>query len=100
MMQPKRPCNTTEVLHTILLALALSGTATQALAQSGGLEEIIVTASKRTESLQDVPMAVTAFSEQVIQEAGINNAVDLAVITPSLTIATGNQPFTTSFRIR
>jgi iron complex outermembrane receptor protein len=100
MTQSRSPRNTTRVLHTILSALALSGTATQALAQSGGLEEIIVTASKRTESLQDVPMAVTAFSEQVIQEAGINNAVDLAVLTPSLTISTNTQPYTASFRIR
>jgi iron complex outermembrane receptor protein len=100
MTQSRSPRNTTRVLHTILSALALSGTATQALAQSGGLEEIIVTASKRTESLQDVPMAVTAFCEQVIQEAGINNAVDLAVLTPSLTISTNTQPYTASFRIR
>jgi len=64
------------------------------------LEEMIVTASKRPQSLQNVPMAVTAFSDQVIQEAGINNAGDLAVLTPSLTITVNAQPFTAAFRIR
>ncbi|MEM9254756.1 MAG: TonB-dependent receptor [Pseudomonadota bacterium] len=73
---------------------------THAFAQAGALEEIIVTASKRTQSLQDVPMAVTAFSEQIIQEAGIGDADDLAILTPSLTITTNNQPFTSAFRIR
>ncbi len=83
-----------------LSALILGGATTEVAAQAKALEEIIVTASKRNESLQDVPMAVTAFSAQVIQEAGINNAVDLAVLTPSLTISTNNQPYTASFRIR
>jgi iron complex outermembrane receptor protein len=100
MTQSNTRCSTTRVVHTILLALALTGASPQVTAQANALEEIIVTASKRSQSLQDVPMAVTAFSDQVIQEAGINNAVDLAVVTPSLTISTNNQPFTASFRIR
>tara|TARA_R110002049_G_scaffold21045_29_gene77472 strand:+ start:5683 stop:7950 length:2268 start_codon:yes stop_codon:yes gene_type:complete len=81
-------------------ALLFVSSSLQVTAQANALEEIIVTASKRTQSLQDVPMAVTAFNEQVIQEAGINNAVDLAALTPSLSISTNNQPFTASFRIR
>jgi iron complex outermembrane receptor protein len=97
MTQSKNPCSTTRTIHTILSALTFTGAAAQATAQATALEEIIVTASKRSQSLQDVPMAVTAFSDQVIQEAGINTAVDLAVLTPSLTISTGNQPYTASF---
>jgi iron complex outermembrane receptor protein len=102
MMQSKNPLGTDWGRHTILSVLFVSGISAQgaALANANALEEIIVTASKRSESLQDVPMAITAFNEQVIQEAGIHNAVDLAVLTPSLTIATNNQPFTASFRIR
>ena len=99
MAQPKKAWNTPRATLTFVCAMAL-GTPVQLAAQPNALEEIIVTASKRSQSLQDVPMAVTAFSEQVIQEAGINNAVDLAILTPSLTIATNNQPFTASFRIR
>ncbi|MEM8659963.1 MAG: TonB-dependent receptor [Pseudomonadota bacterium] len=64
------------------------------------LEKIIVTASKRPVNLQDVPITVTAFSDQVIQEAGINDATDLAILTPALTITVNTQPFTAAFRIR
>lgn len=100
MTQSKNQCRATRATHMIFSALIFSGAPTQVAAQASALEEVIVTASKRSQSLQDVPMAITAFSDQVIQEAGINNAVDLAVLTPSLTISTGNQPFTASFRIR
>ncbi|MFT6052164.1 MAG: iron complex outermembrane receptor protein, partial [Halioglobus sp.] len=100
MIKRKTRYHTVPTLQTILIALTLTGASTQSTAKANALEEIIVTASKRTQSLQDVPMAVTAFSEQLIQEAGINNAVDLAVMTPSLTISTSNQPFTAAFRIR
>ncbi|MDZ7784659.1 MAG: TonB-dependent receptor plug domain-containing protein [Halioglobus sp.] len=64
------------------------------------LEEVIVTASKRTESLQDVPMSVSAYSEQTIRDANINSADDLAVLSPVLTITTNTQPNTAAFRIR
>ena len=66
------------------LALAIYGTG--AFAQTGGLEEVIVTATKRSESLQDIPVTVNAFSSETIQEAGINNAGDLAIMTPTLNI--------------
>ena len=79
------------------LAIALYGSA--ATAQMI-LEEVIVTAQKRTESLQDVPVAVTAFSAQAIQEAGINNSGDLAIMTPSLNANANSSPFTTRLTIR
>jgi iron complex outermembrane receptor protein len=69
-------------------------------AQTGALEEVIVTAQKRAESLQDVPVAVTAFSSDTIQEAGINNSSDLAVMTPSLNANSNTSPFTTRLTIR
>jgi iron complex outermembrane receptor protein len=42
-------------------------------AQQGGaiaIDEVVVTARKRAESLQDVPIAITAFTEQTIERAG------------------------------
>ena len=69
-------------------------------AQPGALEKVIVTATKRTESVQDVPMTVSAFSEQTIQEANINNANDLAIQSPTLNVASNTNPFSSSFRIR
>jgi iron complex outermembrane receptor protein len=48
------------------------------------LEEIIVTARKREEALQDVPVAVTAFSAEALEIAGIANTRDLQEATPGL----------------
>jgi iron complex outermembrane receptor protein len=82
------------------IALALGLLPSLAMAQAGALEEVIVTATKQSASLQNVPVAVNAFSDEIIQEAGINNASDLAVMTPSLNIAVNTQPFTARFQIR
>ncbi len=50
------------------------------------LEEVLVTAQKRTESLQDTPIALDAFSESALEREGINNVGDLANNVPALTI--------------
>ncbi|NIB38852.1 TonB-dependent receptor [Pseudomaricurvus alkylphenolicus] len=73
-------------LTQLLLPLAIAGVASMASADSGEftLEEIVVTAQKRTQSLQDVPIAIDAFSENAVKERGIDSAEDLAVHTPSL----------------
>ncbi|MBI57208.1 MAG: hypothetical protein CMN83_02060 [Spongiibacter sp.] len=49
-------------------------------------EEILVTAQKRQQSLQDVPISVSAFSGDQIKELGIESTLDLALYTPGLTI--------------
>jgi iron complex outermembrane receptor protein len=46
--------------------------------------DIIVTATKRAESLSDVPMSITAISGAALQDKGINNVQDLVKITPGL----------------
>jgi outer membrane receptor protein involved in Fe transport len=51
------------------------------------LEEVIVTAQKRAESLQDVPISVSAVQGEQIQEAGIPNMAALADYVPNLHIA-------------
>lgn len=86
--------------HGAILSTAISVLPASAIAQNPGLEEVIVTATKRTESLQDVAMSISAFSEQTIQEANINNAESLAILAPTLTITTNTQPNTAAFRIR
>ncbi len=48
------------------------------------LEEIVVTAQKREESLREVPISITAFTREDIQEAGIKSVSDIADLTPSL----------------
>src|SRR6218665_1286774 len=48
--------------------------------------DIVVTAQRRSERLQDVPVAVTAQSAAQLQSAGITNARDLTLVTPGLRI--------------
>ncbi|MCR9104143.1 MAG: TonB-dependent receptor [Gammaproteobacteria bacterium] len=99
-MTIKEPNREAHFLPNAILVTVIGIHSAYAAAQSAGLEEVIVTATKRTESLQDVAMSVSAFSEQTIQQANINNADDLAILAPSLTITTNTQPNTAAFRIR
>jgi iron complex outermembrane recepter protein len=50
-----------------------------------GLEDIIVTATKRVENLQDVPVAAIAYSGDQLRARGIVDAADLSLATPGLT---------------
>ncbi|NJN00364.1 MAG: TonB-dependent receptor [Aquincola sp.] len=56
-------------------------------ADSIGLEEVVVTARKREESLQDVPLAVTALSAEQISDRQVQSIDDLARFTPGLVFA-------------
>ena len=51
------------------------------------VEEVVVTAQKREENLQDVPIAVSAFSADTLDAKGIINPTDLPLVTPGLTYA-------------
>ncbi len=59
-------------------------------AWGAALEEVIVTAERRTESLQDVPVSVTNFQGDQVNEAGITGMADIAVRTPNLNLNTFN----------
>lgn len=49
------------------------------------LEEVVVTAQKRDESMQDVPVSISAFSEDFIRQAGVDDVDDIISFTPGLT---------------
>ena len=57
-------------------------------AQQGAsyIEEVVVSARKREESLQDVPIAITAFTEETIERAGIERPADFISLMPNVTI--------------
>lgn len=55
-------------------------------ARTGGIEEIVVTARKRSESTQDVPVAVTAISAEQIENYDLSNLERVAAQTPSFVI--------------
>lgn len=69
-------------------------------AEDSGLEEIVVTAQRREQSLQDVPMAISAVSGDTLRDAGANGIDALAALIPSLATVANNQPLAQSYRIR
>ena len=50
----------------------------------GGIEEVVVTAQKREESLQETPIAITAITSSTIDDLDIKNVVDMAGISPNV----------------
>ncbi|WP_372783145.1 TonB-dependent receptor [Litorivivens sp.] len=101
-----------KITWTKCASLAAALTASAAYAQDGtntnntrevktsALEEVIVTATRREESAQDVAISITVFSDEQIANANMTNAADLATYTPSLSTNTrfGNE--NTSFSLR
>lgn len=85
------------------LALATSLTPLPGFTQQGeslALEEIVVTANRREESLQEVPMSVSAFTGEFFKSSGVTNLAGLEQYTPSLKITPGTDSNSTSIRIR
>ncbi len=54
------------------------------------LEEVVVTARKREESLQETPVAVSAFSAEGLEELGLRNISDLTKVVPNVDMYSGN----------
>lgn len=73
--------------HFLALAIASVIAAASATAETLQLEEVTVTAQKRTESAQDVPVAVSAFTADNLEAMGVQDFGDLAKASPSLTIS-------------
>ncbi len=82
----------------------LAGSPSVANAQDAGAQvendEIVVTARRREEALQDVPMSVTALTAQNLQDAGVNEFSELTQQVPSFTLVESTSPFVTAARIR
>src|SRR5579862_639154 len=85
----------------LAVAAALAGASTWSAAQAdqaattasgatGGLQEVVVTARKREENLQDVPVSIDVFSQQDMKNLAINNMDDYMQKVPSISyISTG-----------
>ena len=81
----------------IILASFVGSFGLSLLAQE--VEEVVVTAEKRSESLQDISQAVTALTEEDIEEKNITSFVDLSAIVPGVTVAK-NEGYKTVISIR
>ncbi len=89
-------------LSTAALLIAPSLYAQTAPAPAkGGLDDIIVTATKRATPLQDVPIAVTAITSATMKNSGITDIKELTSLTPSLVLtSTASEAAGTTARIR
>jgi outer membrane receptor protein involved in Fe transport len=74
---------------SMLAGAAIITAPTPALSQGLVLEEVIVTAQKRTESLQDVPISVAAMSGEKISDTGILSLEELTLYVPNVNINSG-----------
>lgn len=93
----------TSTIKTFLLAAtALGATATPALAQTSSamLEEIIVTAEKRAVSLQDTPVAVTALSQQALDQLQVSDLKSIVSLVPGLQIGQSSNQAAVDVAIR
>lgn len=85
------------VLTGLPVATLLAGSpiavAQEQTADAGALEEVVVTAQKRAEDLQDVPLSITALSTQKLEELGVKDFDDFAKLLPSLSYTTGGPGF-------
>jgi iron complex outermembrane receptor protein len=68
----------------VLLEAVVAPTAGAQGTTATGLEEIIVSATKRNESAQDVPISITAFSAADMEKIGVAGIQDIALRTPGL----------------
>ena len=76
------------VTHALGIAVLASLSSPSLLAETPLLEEIVVTAQKREESLQDTPVAVTALTSDAIESRGIADISELQHYTPNLVFDT------------
>ena len=67
---------------------------------SSSVQEIVVTAQKRSENLQDVPLTVTVAGAQLLQDANVRDIKDLQVLVPGLTVVSSQSELITQARIR
>lgn len=82
----------------ILTAAVLSVMSAQSFAQP--MEEVVVTATKRAESIQDVPMSVSVVSGEVLTRAEVRDLLDLQSVVPSLRVPQFQNSIQTNFVIR
>jgi iron complex outermembrane recepter protein len=92
-------CATALVMLSGAPALAQQTTPAEEKTDDAGIGEIVVTAQRQSESLQSVPIAVSAFTAEALDKQQIENASDLQLTLPNVSFTKGN--FTaSSFTIR
>ncbi|MEQ8406702.1 MAG: TonB-dependent receptor [Gammaproteobacteria bacterium] len=87
------------MFHKRRLSLAIAIASAAALPAHAQIEEVLVTATKRPESMQDIPVAVSALEEESLDQLGITNFEDYLLQLPTVT-AGGSGPGQNTIYIR
>ncbi len=85
--RPRRAA--TARMAALVPALALASAASPMALAQGALEEVVVTARKVEESLQQTPIAVTAYSQNTLRELGLETLTTISTTTPNLQLQRG-----------
>jgi iron complex outermembrane receptor protein len=80
--------------------LASAQTATAASSSAGTVQEVVITANKRSENVQSVPASVYVATKLTLDRANVRDFSDITTIAPDLTITVTTQPFNNSINIR
>ncbi|MBO9709935.1 MAG: TonB-dependent receptor [Caulobacter sp.] len=89
-------CASAPVLLLAMTAPAWAQTAPDSIS----LEEVVVTAQKRAENIQEVPLAVSVMTSRQLESAGVKDFTDVTRVAPSLTIRQADQPINASVALR
>jgi iron complex outermembrane recepter protein len=88
----KFSARTTLICTAAALALPASAFAQDADNGDAGITEIVVTAQKRSEAIQDVPIAISAFTAETIERQGLDDVLDLQLQVPNLLVVGNDRP--------
>ncbi|MFN3353201.1 MAG: TonB-dependent receptor [Brevundimonas sp.] len=99
-MRFNRILRTTVSTAAVGIGLIAAGAAQAQDGQVTTVDEIIVTAQLREQSLQEVPVVVTTLSEEQLQNAGVADIKDLQILTPGLQVTSTSTEASTTARIR
>lgn len=83
-----------------LALMTFAGVARAAEPETVAVEEVIVTAQKRSENIQDVPLSIMAVSEKALEARGVEDVTDLERLVPNLRLDTISQAAGLTLRIR
>ncbi|HYF22411.1 MAG TPA: TonB-dependent receptor [Caulobacteraceae bacterium] len=84
----------------VLAAFAAGSAYAQDEGEVDNGNEIVVTAQKREQNLQDVPIVVTTLSQESLENAGVRDIKDMQILTPGLTVTSTSNEAVTTARIR
>ena len=86
----------------VLALVPMTGHAAATVKDTGALEEIVVTAQRRSENLQDVPISISAFSGETLEKLNAKGAGDYLAATPNVSFTedkqSGSRGLTVSIR--